>query len=1008
MDEAPHDHHHAHHHHLHENSLHEDGEEDGDGLEEDMLHQHTRHHHPFSMEGVVEEDEQQHHHQSLLPVMEGPAEGTCLNGPLGEGVHSGAEDDDGGVRGLGGGGGTELQGSNGEGRHGEDEEEDLSGVVILADDGEGVGVTCEKGQERGLGRHLRGQGGGSTGLSLDRSPDHHHQQDEEVAFYPDMGQTSHILTEGREKAGTELRQEALPPPPPSSELPLRDSAKGVEQRPQGPPRGSQAKELPPSGPLSLPSHPHFHPLTMAAAQELHVTLPHMLLHPPPPLPHHKHEHLQEQQAPKTSVPSSLLGSAAPYGEVGRRRTRTGEEGEDGGEEAGGDLAPSPLDPSHGADEHPHHDLKMENAVHTSASSSSGQPTFFNVPSTAPSTTVGPSAPPPIIDMTHTAGGPALPAPAPAPGQRQRKANGPRGAPGAANALKGLKMGFCTADGCKKVAIYGKEGARAEFCSKHRNEMEGMVDLINRKCEAGAGCQKRPHYGFRGQRALYCSEHRQPKMINVTGSLCDFGDCVKRASYGWKDPADPGKKRRTRCAAHKEAGMVDVAHRLCEEPGCQKSPYYGYPDTKRALVCAEHQRPMMVSMSRRCHVETCTKLPYYGYEGQKAASCAAHKKDGMLDVVSKKCADPFCRTQPSYAFLGEAPRHCAKHRLGGEVNVVSRRCDVEGCGKVPTYGDPEMRKPVRCRNHREERHVNVAHRLCDFPDGCLTQPSFGLDDGKGATRCTKHKEEGMRDMKSRRCEVEGCVKKPLYTHGGEGSDGGRGEGKAVRCAEHKEEGMVPATSRQRKEREGKKEVVGSVESTGGSLAPKMISLGATEAAGVSLAALNHASGGSKPGGEGGEGEGASTANFPPPLPLVVDGTPNSGPGMPSTLLPMSVLEEAALALGEEGGVGERGGAGGRKRPRGGKTKVGRGGGGKRRVREKGQMEQHEEEDEEHEDEDEGGRQEEAVGGDEAAGMEGESGIKPQAATGPVEPQDEEAAALSLQAIGVVPTAMRQWL
>jgi hypothetical protein len=73
-----------------------------------------------------------------------------------------------------------------------------------------------------------------------------------------------------------------------------------------------------------------------------------------------------------------------------------------------------------------------------------------------------------------------------------------------------------------------------------------------------------------------------------------------------------------------------------------------------------------------------------------------------------------------------------------------------------------------------------------------------------------------------------------------------------------------------------------------------------------------------------------------------------------------------------------------------------------------MEQHEEEDEEHEDEDEGGRQEEAVGGDEAAGMEGESGIKPQAATGPVEPQDEEAAALSLQAIGVVPTAMRQWL
>lgn len=51
---------------------------------------------------------------------------------------------------------------------------------------------------------------------------------------------------------------------------------------------------------------------------------------------------------------------------------------------------------------------------------------------------------------------------------------------------------------------------------------------------------------------------------------------------------------------------------------------------------------------------------------------------------------------------------------------------------------------------------------------------------GALCCSKHKKEGMFDVKGKRCNVEGCIRKPQYGYENQ---------RAVRCLEHRIDGMV---------------------------------------------------------------------------------------------------------------------------------------------------------------------------------------------------------------------------
>ena len=82
-------------------------------------------------------------------------------------------------------------------------------------------------------------------------------------------------------------------------------------------------------------------------------------------------------------------------------------------------------------------------------------------------------------------------------------------------------------------------------------------------------------------------------------------------------------------------------------------------------------------------------------------------------------------------------------------------------------------------------INVKSKRCDH-DGCETIPVYNYEGGKQARFCVVHKEEGMIDVKSKRCEHDGCETMPAYNY--------EGEKQRRFCVVHKEEGMIDIKSK----------------------------------------------------------------------------------------------------------------------------------------------------------------------------------------------------------------------
>ena len=91
----------------------------------------------------------------------------------------------------------------------------------------------------------------------------------------------------------------------------------------------------------------------------------------------------------------------------------------------------------------------------------------------------------------------------------------------------------------------------------------------------------------------------------------------------------------------------------------------------------------------------------------------------------------------------------------------------------------------CASHKMDGMIDVKSKRCEH-DGCnVMNPSFDLQGGKGRF-CASHKMDGMIDVKSKRCEHDGCnVMKPLFDLQG---------GKGRFCARHKMDGMIDVKSK----------------------------------------------------------------------------------------------------------------------------------------------------------------------------------------------------------------------
>ena len=102
------------------------------------------------------------------------------------------------------------------------------------------------------------------------------------------------------------------------------------------------------------------------------------------------------------------------------------------------------------------------------------------------------------------------------------------------------------------------------------------------------------------------------------------------------------------------------------------------------------------------------------------------------------------------------------------------CEHSGCTILnPVFG-VEGGKARFCGTHKEAGMVDVKSKRCEH-DGCTSQPVFGVEGGK-ACFCGAHKEAGMVDVRHKRCEHDGCTSQPSY-----GVPGFT----ATLCAKHKE-------------------------------------------------------------------------------------------------------------------------------------------------------------------------------------------------------------------------------
>jgi EsV-1-7 cysteine-rich motif len=157
-----------------------------------------------------------------------------------------------------------------------------------------------------------------------------------------------------------------------------------------------------------------------------------------------------------------------------------------------------------------------------------------------------------------------------------------------------------------------------------------------------------HDGLAAYNAL-CTQH----FITFIQSCCP-SVCIRQPRF---------------CKTHKEAHMVDVKNKKCEYNDCRKRASFGYKNDQVPLFCREHIGSGMVNVvSKRCEAIGCETTPIFGFEKDNHVRfCAQHKVPGTVDLKHKKCE--MCRERAYYGDKnGGGPRYCRKHRPEGTVNL----------------------------------------------------------------------------------------------------------------------------------------------------------------------------------------------------------------------------------------------------------------------------------------------------------------------------------------------------
>lgn len=234
--------------------------------------------------------------------------------------------------------------------------------------------------------------------------------------------------------------------------------------------------------------------------------------------------------------------------------------------------------------------------------------------------------------------------------------------------------------------YGFPGGRQRYCSKHGDEVPGLVDL-HPLCKY-VGCAKRAHTFILttiGQ-LNFCAGHRNQL---IEEGLPDPDVCVKA-------PVDYGKK--------------------CLEKGCTKGARYdGYQ------YCVLHSITKNCDDKRVCEISDCNTRPSVGYPGERKSRCGKHKQEGMIS--HGLCIEPACDKRASYGILGGKKTSCVRHRKDEYVILCTTTCAMACCstsagGLQAVFFHPE---------HEDETSEFFNKRICRFGRRVLIEDALMHND-----------------------------------------------------------------------------------------------------------------------------------------------------------------------------------------------------------------------------------------------------------------------------------------
>eukprot|EP00903_Cladosiphon_okamuranus_P009091 g8689.t1 len=249
----------------------------------------------------------------------------------------------------------------------------------------------------------------------------------------------------------------------------------------------------------------------------------------------------------------------------------------------------------------------------------------------------------------------------------------------------VKTSRCQEVGCLKHPSYGFLDDRVRRrCRLHK--LPGMIDVKSPKCETPM-CPKQPCCGHLGAKARFCSEHKQSGMVNLKTRAfrCKHKEDQKvddeetsteeeeeRPDKGAKGGKNKTKKKKKK----KKKGKSIMCNRACR---------YAFPN-EPAVYCAMHALDGMVDvLNPQCSMDDCLEIPTYGFPGEQPTFCMAHHGKGMQVIMPQSTNimhwSSEARRQAAASAL-EAKRVASQRDAGSaKVSLLPPKKDLDGLLKI---------------------------------------------------------------------------------------------------------------------------------------------------------------------------------------------------------------------------------------------------------------------------------------------------------------------------------------